>query len=540
VKKRKPRVGETSALDLIEDAIHLARETPWRYWLIYYLGTIPFVVGFLFFWSDMSSGAFAREHLFGSSFLLAIGFVVMKACQASTMSAMRARVSGESPGEWTPSRARRTLVTQAILSPWGLLIRPVALLITVPYAWIAAAYQNMVILGDGTCDVRSVWKESIRLARLWPRQNHEALVVLWLFMLMIWINITSILTLTPALLKLLLGIELLLSPGSWSILNSTFFFVTCAFTYLFTDPLFKAFYVVRAFRGAALSTGADIRADLDRFRKPVSLALLTAACISSANLQAQPEPNPEPSPSPINPSLLDEEIGKTLDSPRFAWRMPRERDEEHGVVGNFFEDAWNAIRSGLDPVGEWVGDFFEWLQTWFDPPQNELPSGLPDLTRWHGALIVTAIVLILAALAIAIWFVWKRKRPQTAQAETGAIPATPDLASDDLLASELPEEEWLRIASEQSEKGEYRFALRALYLAGLAHLGERNLVSPARHKSNLEYERELARRSRNNPELTTTFHRNIYDFERVWYGEHPIDAESLGQYEQTLTRLMTT
>jgi len=538
MKKRKPRVGELSAFDLIEDAIHLARDTAWQSWLVYYLGTIPFVIGFLFFWSDMSESAFAQDHLFGGSFLLAVGFVFLKCCQSATMSAMRAQLAGTDPEPWTPQRASRAFVTQATLSPWGLLIRPIALLITLPYAWIAAAYQNMVILGDGTRSTADVWKESIRLAKLWPRQNHEALVILWLFMMVIWLNIVSILTIAPSLLKLLFGFELLLAPGSWSILNSTFLFVTCALTYLCTDPLFKAFYVVRSFRGAALSTGADIRADLERLRKPVSIAAILAVSLTLGSAVAQ-ETDSEAGPREIAPAVLDEEITETLDNPRFAWRMPRPENEDKGVIESFFEDAWEAVTGALNPIGKWIGDFFDWIRKGLSPADDGTQTSLPDFTKWNGLLIIVAIVLALVALGIGIWFIWRRGRRKPIEAEAATLVAVPDLTSEDLLANELPQDEWLRIAREKAANGDYRLALRALFLAGLAGLGERNLVSLARHKSNLEYERELARKSRNDPELTHPFHENVTDFERVWYGDYSIDPDGLAAFEKNLNRLLS-
>src|SRR4030095_16556767 len=52
-----------SGFDLMEEAFHLLRSARPATLVTYYIGTIPFVLGALYFWSDMSQSAFARERL---------------------------------------------------------------------------------------------------------------------------------------------------------------------------------------------------------------------------------------------------------------------------------------------------------------------------------------------------------------------------------------------------------------------------------------------------------------------------------------------
>ena len=108
---------------------------------------------------------------------------------------------------------------------------------------------------------------------------------------------------------------------------------------------------------------------------------------------------------------------------------------------------------------------------------------------------------------------------------------TPDLPAEDLLATQLPEDEWLSLARRLAAAGERRLALRALYLSLLAGLGERGLLAIARHKSNRDYLQELRRRTRDRPELPGAFGRSVGDFERVWYGAHPVDDGLLAAFQ---------
>ena len=105
--------------------------------------------------------------------------------------------------------------------------------------------------------------------------------------------------------------------------------------------------------------------------------------------------------------------------------------------------------------------------------------------------------------------------------------ARPDLGDESVQASELPEAGWLALAREQVGAGQWRLALRALYLALLARLAAEGRLTLARHKTNLEYERELHRRAWQQPEVTARFGRRRRQFEDSWYGAVVPDVPSV-------------
>jgi hypothetical protein len=118
-----------------------------------------------------------------------------------------------------------------------------------------------------------------------------------------------------------------------------------------------------------------------------------------------------------------------------------------------------------------------------------------------------------------------------------ALAPLPDLRDEGVTADQLPEDGWLQLARDLVQRGELRLALRASYLAGLAHLASRQLIGLARHKSNHDYDRELRRRARTNAELLAAFDRNLSAFERTWYGTHAVTPETLGDFTQNLERI---
>ena len=81
--------------------------------------------------------------------------------------------------------------------------------------------------------------------------------------------------------------------------------------------------------------------------------------------------------------------------------------------------------------------------------------------------------------------------------------------------------------------------MRAYYLASLAHLAERNLITIARHKSNRDYERELRRRAHTAPAVLPLFSENVSTFDRVWYGLHEVTRELLEAFASNVTRIKT-
>ena len=107
----------------------------------------------------------------------------------------------------------------------------------------------------------------------------------------------------------------------------------------------------------------------------------------------------------------------------------------------------------------------------------------------------------------------------------------PDLSAEEVAASQLPEDGWLSMARDLAAKGEHRLALRALYLASLAGLAHRELVSLAHHKTNRDYTREVERRARATPQLPERFKGIVSYFDRAWYGTMVVTPTALAEFE---------
>ena len=145
-------------------------------------------------------------------------------------------------------------------------------------------------------------------------------------------------------------------------------------------------------------------------------------------------------------------------------------------------------------------------------------------------------MVAVALVGAAAYVFFSRRRRNVVAAEAVTVTAV-NVADESVTADQLPEGSWLKLAEDLLAKGDCRLALRALYLAELNYLGERQLVSIRRWKSGLDYRREIERRSRFKADLRCIFAQNIDIFERGWYGVRAVDRETVEALESGLAAI---
>jgi len=320
MKRRGPQ--EKTAIDVIEESANLLRAAPVTALAAYYAGGIPFVLFLLHHAGRLSSGIEENHDAISGAFWLATLFVWMKCWQTVFTSQLTACLHRVRPEPWTPLRSWRMCVQQIAVQPAGLLLIPLSVLLTLPFGWVHAFFQNATVLGNGRgASVGELIAASWKQTRPWPRQNH---IGIWLlspwpmgFGIMIFVLLFALLgELMPyttlflyalaAIASAFLAIGLLSPVGfliaanvaaalifipwaahhwfGWrtaftlaglnSILSTTFLFTVFAVTYLILDPFLKAFYVLRCFYGEARHTGEDLRVDLRAFATRAATTLV--------------------------------------------------------------------------------------------------------------------------------------------------------------------------------------------------------------------------------------------------------------------------
>jgi len=570
IHHRRRRGGERSSLQLLEESFHLLRRADARHYLVFYAGTVPFALGLLYFAAEMSGrrgdGGSAAPGALAA--LMTLLYFAMRWCQAAFCTGLWSTLQPGrgSLGAGDTVRAAGALwLVQALQVPLLL----VGTFFVIPFAWTVALLQNATVLAfvptGARPGLRDLVGRSLRYSHDDWAQNHGALVVLAAVAFFTWANLLATVVLSVRLGRSLLGIESVftISPAA-AMVNATFFLATLLLAYLVVSPMLKAVYVLRCFYASSRESGADLLARLDAVEKetgpdsrsrpsrpsltpraPGALgAALGAMLFGLASLPstAGAEPttaHPERAAAAVETAEIDGEslrieIGRTLVQSKYRWTLPRERDEIEGDESSWFA---TQLRRTAESVCESVGGLLTWLWKQLERALNrERPSGggvsfesgfFAALGPW---LSVALGILVAFLVAWVLWIVYRRHRDSKTLVVEGVSGETVDLRSEDIVASQLPEDEWMRLAREQIDRGDPRLAMRAVFLATLAGLGESRLVRVARFKSNRDYRSELERRAQQFADLHRAFGENTSLFERSWYGRHAVSEGAIERF----------
>lgn len=534
MKNRAPT--ERPALDLMEEAVHLLRSAPAPVFGWYLLGALPFLLGLLYFWTDMSWSALAGRHRAEASLGMALLFLWMKTNQAIFAGKLHARLQRGAEEGVTLRRFCRIALFQAVVQPSKLLALPLAALATIPFAWVLSFYENVSVLGTGE-GVRRLVARAWRLARFSPRQNHFALSIYLLLWFVVFLNVAVAVVLLPQLLKMLTGVESVFTRNEAGLFNTTFFAVVGTLTYLVCNPLLKAISALRCFYAESIHSGADLVAELRTLQRP-AVARAVALCVFCLLPLSVALPAPAPPPAAQRTQELDWAIDRTLQRSEFTWKLPRQPETKARSQWPLVESIERAFKAANRAMQRAWKKIEAWLDKIF--AQRQPPSGRSASGAWHASSRLWMFALLgLLVVGAGLLFVqtirrWRaRERPAPAAAPRPAI----DLEDAALTADALPEDEWLNLARAHLGKGELRLALRAYFLSGLAHLAARDVLSLARHKSNRDYQAELRRKARDRPPVLEAFARNTATVERVWYGRHEIGPEEVRDFETNLEQI---
>lgn len=176
---------------------------------------------------------------------------------------------------------------------------------------------------------------------------------------------------------------------------------------------------------------------------------------------------------------------------------------------------------------DWLGKFLEDL---FKRDAAPPPRDAPQLVT--GGTVANVLVVVLVALTVVVlgglllvYLNKGKKRPDEAGLEVSTVDAAA-LAGDPAHALSRPPEGWAHLADELAARGEYREAVRSLYLALLSRLHRDGAILYDVTLSNWDYLRQFRGRAEWKPpfrELTRRF-----DF--VWYGNVTVGAEGYREF----------
>lgn len=562
-RRIKRRRRESGAIQILEEAFHLVRTADVKSFWIYYIGAIPWSVGLLYFSADMSRSSHAARDAALAAVMMVLLWLWMRYCQAEFCASLWEQLHpGSRRGRSRGSRFRALAAlwaAQALRLPALL----VGLFFMVPLGWILAALTSLPALAfttdPGDRPLRNLLGRALRNSHEQWAQNHSILLIFLFISLFTWINLVATAFLVPSLAKSFFGIEshFTLNPQA-AAGNTTFLLGTLLLMQLAMVPLMLAAYVLRCFYAESRGTGADLLGRLAAAREQrerearsergslgrVAVVLLFLAGGAGPSVAAEIPPAATPPAESVGGALemseserFRSEIAETLEQKKYQWQLSRRLTEgeapaEESWLGRRISEIADSVRATIRSLGERLEELIEeWIR------RNERSGSRggeieSEFLRKLGS--TTSVALVAIILGVLLWMAFalyrrhrQRDRPESvSESSSAAI----DLESEDLVATQLHEDEWLRLARDQIAKGDERLAIRALFLATLAHLGERGLLKIARFKSNRDYRSELLLRARPLAELRRAFDENTLLFERVWYGPHRPGSGSVEGY----------
>lgn len=559
MKNSNKKIGQEpkGSIELLEEAVELLRRAPLSALAAYYVGSVPFGLGFLYFWADMTRSSLAYQTLSQEAFGVALLFLWMKAWQTVSTRILWNHLAEGQSQPLTVGRFLKILLAQTALQPWGLAAIPIAAIVMLPFAWVYAFFQNATVMGWETeGGIKELYRKSWKLAKLWPRQNNLLILLASGFGILVLSNLHTALYLGPLFLHEFLGIHTVFSQGINFLFNTTYLALTCMLTYLCMDPLMKATYALRCFYGESLYNGEDLKSEIRTAGTgvPTVPALLCFALLAwglAAPAWSQtansPAPAPQESARTVKPPELDKAIEETLKGEEYQWQMPRVKPaetapQEKTLMEKFLDGSLKLFVSGVRKVAHWIDEFFEWLSKQFhfksEPEDQKVHSSDDWNTAWLYIFLWVLLAVVACALAILLYRLWKR-RGRTVVLSQAVMPA-PDVADERVSGSELPMDGWIQMAQRLLMEGNYRLALRAFYLASLACLARQKLVTIAKFKSTLDYQRELNRRGHSLPEVVFVFKENGRVFDRGWYGDYEVTRQIVEGFAANHERIRST
>lgn len=200
-------------------------------------------------------------------------------------------------------------------------------------------------------------------------------------------------------------------------------------------------------------------------------------------------------PPPQLPALDEAALAEILARPEFQYEAP-----EPNAIQRFWRDLQRRF-------WDFVGDLL---------PQGEVSFPLGDLVTFLG--LIALFLILLYALRSLFADLIAEAAIQAAHGE-----------DEEHLTADIA----LKRAQEHSGSGDYRVAVRYLYLSSLLLLEERDLLRYDRSLTNREYLRSLAHR----PHLAAILREVIDVFDRVWYGFQPLAADEYETYAHQVEQL---
>ncbi len=175
-----------------------------------------------------------------------------------------------------------------------------------------------------------------------------------------------------------------------------------------------------------------------------------------------------------------------------------------------------AEGEATNPINEWFQNILTEIQRWL----NKILGTTFDILNADVMTIILGVLLVVIFIFVFRTLVVDFSREAKMNGMDG---------EEEPLTSEAA----FAKAQKLSKGGDYRAAVRYLYLSTLLIMDERGVMRYDRSKTNREYLRSVA----NSPELSKPLEEVIEVFDNVWYGYHELGEDSFKHYSDRVEEL---
>lgn len=196
------------------------------------------------------------------------------------------------------------------------------------------------------------------------------------------------------------------------------------------------------------------------------------------------------------------------------------------------ESTPDEVKPEGDEAPGWLATLFkrflEWLRERKPDQQQRAPTPSGDVSMaGANAVMLGALILVIGVLIFILVRSVRSKKSATALDETGGLVQSA-LEHDAMSALSKPAETWASLADGLAARGEFREAIRHLYLALLARLHRDGTINYDPTLSNWEYLRAFSGPS----SAKSGFKELTRRFDFAWYGHLEIDSGSYQGFRQ--------
>lgn len=342
----------------------------------------------------------------------------------------------------------------------------------------------------------------------------------------------------------LLGIDLTFAERFASLDNTSWLVFLLAVTFTLFEPLRAATSTLLLVDGRVRQEGLDLLAAVQQLptrptlsgggarNAALMLLVLLGTCLFGTPARAQQTEAPVSHAARTDARSAQTHARDILSRPEFQVPEP---EAPEGPATPKVEEPPGAFQRFL----KWLAEALEKL---FERDENTpVRSTTPITTSGSGMGManVLVVVLIAAVLVVLALLLLRALGDKTKEAGPQLEVSTQDattLAADPMNALSRPPEGWAHLADELAARGEYREAVRGLYLALLSRLHRDGVIHYDTTLSNWDYLRQF----RSRREWLPSFRELTLRFDFAWYGNLPVGADGYRDFRALCSPILST